>query len=326
MEKINKSFSDFFYLHFNIQKWKAIMDSALKILIPFIIIYLIIFTISLFKIFKKENINPLFALVPIYRFYLYYKIIGLPFILYFIPIVNVVMFIASPYRLAHQYKCNDFIKAISIFIPFIIIPYIAFSKLENRDKPITFKYYKNEEDIDNLEKKLLNNDEDIYVEDEDKYVAVKTNKKNEIKSDDFIDQLDYSKSTDEYVDDEELIQETKVEEIQEEQLEEEVQDNNEEFEEIEDEENSGNGNIIDQLDEKLSEDKNELKLNTNIKDYQEEAKDKMDIAFGGEQEKAKISVQTKEEGYLCPKCGTKLTGGEKTCPGCENIIKGWYKC
>lgn len=317
MEKINETISNFFLLHLNIEKILKTYNTVVSILIPITIIYMIIFTISLFMIFKKENINPLFALIPVYRFYLYYKIIKLPFILYFIPIVNVVMFIVSPYRLAHQYKCNDFIKAISIFIPFIIVPYIAFSKLENRDKVIDFRIYKTGEDIDNLETKLINDTDSIIIEDDNKIINIKK-KKNEKEKEDFIEKFNYDKVNDEYVEDEEFIQQKEVDNTPEET------NKIDEFEEVEDEEQVKNVNVLnlDELDERLTNaSAKDTNLNTNIVDYKEEAKKSMDIAFGGEKEKATVQVQLKNDTMVCKKCGSRLSGSDKACPGCGAPIE-----
>jgi hypothetical protein len=283
-------------------------------LLPFLIIYTIIFLISFYFILKKEGKKPWYAFIPFYNMYLYFKIIDLPFILFFIPILNVFTLILAPYNLAKEYSCKEWMRYLAVLFPYVIIPYIAFSNLQNRNKKIEFNYLKFGKDIDKLENELKVITDDNYVEDGRKVVPYKKTKDVKSKYNQMIDSLVYTTNDDEYVEDDENTEYKKLDmtEIL-------ARDNNE-FVDLEDDNNQLDIYEIDDLDKDVQINSNkEVNIEQNIKDYKEHGPSIKAIAFGGTDTHENMT-EDKNKTLTCPYCNSPLAGSNGTCPGCGKDV------
>ena len=283
--------------------------------LPFIIIYGVIFHVSLWFIFKKEELKPWYSIIPFYDLYLFFKIIGLPYILVFIPFINVITFALMPYNLAREYNCKEWMKLLSILVPFIIIPYIAFSNLQNRNKKIKFDYLQYYKDVDSLEDKLKIITDDNYIIDDGKAIPFKKDNKDvKSKQSEYVDSLVFTKSDDEYVEDEEHIEykESRVSEIK--------AKPEEELVDLEDDNNQLDLHEIDDLDNDSKISSNtEVKIEQDIKDYEKVGPSVTAIAFGGKDEHENMTEAKKKE-HKCPYCNSDLAGSNGTCPGCGKDV------
>ena len=267
--------------------------------------------VSLWKIFKKENIPAFYSLIPFLNIYKYFKICGLPFWTIFVPVVNIITLYCSPYIIVKKYRCKRWQAILAIFLPFVFLPYIAFSNKRNIDFVYDNMYVKNNNDIDKLEKNLEKNyyDEFDSLNKNEKEIANVENINNTI-----IDNIESNIMLDEYVYDD-------VDEVyeQKEQLEE-LPTSNDNFVEIVDDVDINNLSLenMDILEENI---KTENSVEKNIikdeKEYQEVAPTQEAIAFGGEKKIENIdSKQTKNDELKCSRCGSSLVGANGYCPGC----------
>lgn len=267
-------------------------------------LYLAIFTISLYKIFKKEDIKAWFAFIPFLRIYHILKLARIPFWTIFVPILNIVVLILFPYKIAKEYKCSNLISILAIFVPFIIIPYIAFSKRTIKEyKP---QYLKTLEDVNKLEQSLVF-DTDVIMDD-NILKKKKNTKENEVNTNqktsfDFIDEIDNTIINDDFVYDEP----SKLNEVS----------SNEIVPDIVDLDGTSQvtmGNIEYLEDEMNTSTTTEKVLQKDIKDYENVLTDEA-IAFGGE-EKSEEKVLHVKEDLKCTRCGASLIGSNGYCPGC----------
>ena len=98
-----------------------------------ILIFSILYLVSLFKLFKKSGRNPFLSLIPIYNLYIYADIsVGNKklFFLFLIPIVNIFMFIYSVYKLSKLFGKNTIYALTSSLLCFIYFPLLAFDDSE----------------------------------------------------------------------------------------------------------------------------------------------------------------------------------------------------
>lgn len=269
--------------------------------------------ISLWKIFLKENIPGYYSVIPFYNVYRYFKICGLPFWTIFIPVINVICLLCSTYIITKKYRCERWQSILSIFFPFVFMPYIAFSDKRNIDFVVDNLYVKNMADIDELEIRLEKDDFKDFNSD---YIS-NTNStiNNIVEKDSFIDKIEDGIVSDEYVyDDAETIKEQDI-------VVPSVNDfDNNEFIEINDDivADGLSLNGIDKLEKKIEvENSVEKKIETNIQEFKEVEASKEAIAFGGKQKIENVdSVQTKHDELKCARCGSSLVGAAGFCPGC----------
>lgn len=102
---------------------------GLAILLVLVIIYLV----SLAKLFKKANRSGIAAIIPIYNFMVMLEIINKPkwqIILLFVPFVNIIVSVQVMYQLAKSFRKSTAFSILTAFFPFIFIPIIAFSDSE----------------------------------------------------------------------------------------------------------------------------------------------------------------------------------------------------
>lgn len=280
-----------------------------------IIIFFMFYTICFYKLFQKENINKYFALIPIYNFYLYFKMISLPFVLFFIPVLNIITLFLAPYKLAKRYDYNRLTRWIVVLLQIIYVPYICFNNKENKYITHSNVFVENNKDIDDLERKL----EKEAINEE--FEAVGSTKK-EIKEhpkekfiddieknvkDSFEDEIIYEEQTPETPTTEKVdLMKEDIEELEEESIiQEDIPITTETIEELDTESNKN-------IKEKIVEtDKQSL----------EDIETDKTIAFGGKELVDKYSTETKNDELKCPRCGSSLVGARGVCPGCGLELK-----
>lgn len=267
----------------------------------------IIYIFSLYKILKKENKKPWWAFVPILNIYIYLKICKLPFWTFFVPIINYIVLLLSPFKLAKQYRLKRYLCYLAVLFPYIFIPYIAFSKLQNIDKIYDTTYIKSAKDIEILENKLETDNSNYIDEINYNTTSLISNEKNEeiINDNDIIiideeinfdeiiyDNVETSKITDDLIE----INEPSID-------------------------NLSINNIETLEDNIIQANSVEKKIETNISEYREIKPTDTAIAFGGEQKIENIaSVQTKNDELKCTRCGSSLVGANGYCPGCGSAL------
>lgn len=270
----------------------------------------VVFIVSLWKIFTKENIPGYFSIIPFLNIYKYYKICSLPFWTIFVPIINIICLYCSSYVITRKYRCKKWQSLLSIFLPFIFLPYIAFSNKRNIDFLVDDLYVKNNKDIDELENNLKKDFEFDYNIKKD----INNSIENENIKETFVDSIEDNITYDEYIyDDNQSINDFGM-----------IDNSNNtkesyDFVEIND---ISIDNLslekVDELEQKIStENSVEKKIETTIKDYEDNLPSDETIAFGGKRKIANIdAVKTKNDALKCTRCGSSLVGANEICPGC----------
>src|SRR5690606_35501622 len=96
------------------------------------ILFLITYHIGLWKLFIKAGRHGWEALIPVYSFYIMLKLTGRPvwwMILYFIPVINVIVYIGILIDFAKCFGKFGFLQHLaSIVVPFIVFPVWGFDK------------------------------------------------------------------------------------------------------------------------------------------------------------------------------------------------------
>ncbi|HXY27125.1 MAG TPA: DUF5684 domain-containing protein [Acidimicrobiales bacterium] len=102
----------------------------------FIIIYLAIIVLeiaALWMVFVKGGRPGWAAIIPFYNYYVLLKVVGRPgwwLILYFIPIVNIVIWIIVAIDLAKSFNKSTGFAVGIIFLAFIFIPILGFGSAQ----------------------------------------------------------------------------------------------------------------------------------------------------------------------------------------------------
>ena len=95
----------------------------------------IVTIVSLWKIFQKAGQKGWAAIIPVYSNYIQLKIVKKPawwLILYFVPLVNIVISINVLYNMALVFNKGGGFAAGLVFLPFIFYPILAFGKAQYR--------------------------------------------------------------------------------------------------------------------------------------------------------------------------------------------------
>ncbi len=103
------------------------------ILLGILCALIVVYFISMMRIYKKANRSGISAIVPIYNCAVLMEIINeskWKFLLLLIPGVNIVFFCIFMYRLAKYFRKNQFFCIMSAIFPLIMIPILAFSSSE----------------------------------------------------------------------------------------------------------------------------------------------------------------------------------------------------
>ena len=305
------------------------MNIYIKIFIIYTIIYLIIFKISLYKIFIKENHKGYESLIPIYDLMTYFSFIRIPKWVAIIPPLNIIAFFVSPYNLAKQFDLKRYTWWLAVIFPFVFVPYIAFSKERDKYLIVEKNYYKTQADIDELEEKLINDKDELEIPtspSKEENVNIKPN----IPMDNFNfkDEVIEEKPEEikEFIPDSAINEKLKQNINNDLAIDEVVNlanytNTNETIETFEEDErdtsileNKVDNQEIDTLDETVSK-QNETNVTKQIQDYKEIGPSNEAIAFGGK-EKIENSAEAKTDELKCPRCGASLIGARGICPGC----------
>lgn len=248
------------------------------------------------------------AFIPFVNIYQYLKICNIPFWTFFIPGINIIVLFFSPYNLARHYRCPNWSLPLAILFPVFFLPYIAFSKLQNKDKVHKFNYIKNQNDIDKIEKQLINsNSQEFIYNDTD---VETTNNVFESNIDKMIVNVENTIMQDEYVyENTDNIEEKQATDIAN------IIPSDIDF--IDDSPlDNINLNNIDALEENIvQEAKKDKEIETNYQDFKTVGPSTEAIAFGGE-EKMENTSRAKVEELKCSRCGSSLVGANGFCPGC----------
>jgi hypothetical protein len=90
----------------------------------------VLMIIAMVKIYQKAGREWWEAIVPIYNVYVMLKVVGKPgwwIILYFIPLVNIIISIIVLHKLSKSFGKNGGFTAGLFFLPFIFYPILGFS-------------------------------------------------------------------------------------------------------------------------------------------------------------------------------------------------------
>ena len=294
----------------------------------FLIIYIIIFTISLvaslFYFYKKEGIKEWHALIPIYNLYEYFKLIKIPYYLVFIPIVNLITIYISGYKLAEAYRASKLIKVLSIIMPIVMIPYMIFSNKYELYKPRDVRYLKTVADVDKVEERLERESHKHTLYEESAIDDQIIDSSYHSKTDDKINTIEENAIQDD-VEEQLLLMESNKEVKKVDVMEKEKEDIIDSTE-IQDlfSDNDIRVNSIETIDNKIEEASNKKIIdNAEYKEYKEKEKDVSTIAFGGTSQNEKIEnarMERKDTGLKCPHCGSDLAGSNGVCPGCGKDV------
>lgn len=277
------------------------------------------FSVCLFFILKKEGISKFFCFIPIINLFYYFKICAIPTWTLFIPFINLIAFVISPYKILRLYGYDKVFCILSIMLPFVFIPHLAFSsktKINLQDKGKTLKTV---QDIELIEKKLEQKNnflDELYQNDynlgyiplnensyENKIEKIEKNLNSEANSvieefDDFTSLMITSQTND-------VSPDNSIKSII----------------ELEDDTSSYvTTGMVDMVNNSIIEKAN-IKMvdNSNYKEYENEQTKIESIAFGGEQ-KINDRVHAKVEELKCDRCGSSLVGANGYCPGCGKKI------
>lgn len=312
-----------------IENYMNYIINFFNIALVIIAIYSIELMVCLYFLFKKEDIKQWYAFVPFLNIYYYFKITKTPFWTIFVPLVNLVVLAAVPYKLAKQYECKKWITNLSIPFSIVIIPYIAFSNLMNKDIKNSFKHLKSVLEIDAIDANISDQPvenlifEEYYTPAEEldvDYLSTVDNmiseiEENAIKDDYFIE--DNVSVTDVAS----TIASTDLEKVNEIDSVDLVDITEEDMLEIFDKVPESLGaDEIEELEKKM-EGENAVTIidNADYKEIEEESLSNEDIAFGGDNQRVNLAA-SKDNGHVCARCGSSLVGVTGSCPGCGALI------
>lgn len=303
------------------------MNTVLKLFeillefIPFLwtyfVILSIVFILSLFFIFKKCYKRGYYAFIPFFNIYEYMEICHLSWYWGFIPFVNIIVFFASPYLIGYQFGQKEYIKIFGILCPILFFPYIAFSNASYIHPKIESSFINSVNDIENLEKKIMN---DIRNEEQNSIVEQKTVKSNKDSNYDssqtqkeiLLNQLDnnYSKLEQEDIIIDDVININT--DIKEEEVKTYANDDFIELDDFNYDLNVDSINIVNEIEKNTIMKGKETAIdNSDYKEIKDEEKTDEEIAFD----------QKEKRQLVCPKCGSSLIGATNICPGCGMDLK-----
>ena len=292
------------------------MENIKTIIIIYSIILYIVFSISLYFILNKTDEKRIFGIIPIVNLFYYFKIIQIDWYYLLIPFVNIIFIISSPYKLGYEFNQSELSKTLGFFFPIVYFPYIAFSDCRYLRKKRNNLNLTSIKDIDDLEKKVIN---DCNNELDAKSIIKTKKKKNDEmnKINNFIDTIENTSYEDEYILDEDLTtHENTVTKTEFENKVVEISDGIYEIDESITEYNSVDN--IDRIDELSIDNPTDVLDKTEYKENKEETLEIEDIVFNNNPEEKKTELNKE---FKCPNCNTLLIGSHKICPGCNKNIE-----
>lgn len=313
-----------FYLNITTGKYSGTINILCTLLTIYLIIYSIVFIISLFNIFRKEKISGYKAFIPFLNLYYYCKIININFVWMFVPLINIIVLFFSPYNLAWEFGLNKPKCILSVLFPIVMIPYIAFSNIKIFHRIESTMFIKNEKEADTLDNKLKANPK--FDELDTDISTIEPTKNNFVSNIDVkIDEIEKNAISDDYSDQLYLMdKDLKEKEI--ENSADQAQMLDEEIEEFTDIFESNDIREVG-VENKVK----EIEVNSNIKvvnnadykEYQMVGPEVGTIAFGGATIDKRVEQNKTEAKVIelkCPTCGSSLVGSNGTCPGCGHDV------
>lgn len=309
---------------FNYELLLSNLNLFKNFLIIYLIIGIIVFSVSMYKIFKKDKIKGYYAFIPFLNLYYYSKIVEIRFWLFLIPISNVVILLASTFLLSDRYGLKKWLCILSIFFPYFFLLYLAFSNKQPRMRIKIEPFVQTNLDIDKLEQKLEHNtNDDFEVSSQSKevannFVSTVEEKLNKIEdnaiSEDYEDQLYIVSGIN---NEKKISQDKKKDEV--------VETLNDDINIIDTFDSNDLRSIGMDLKEKEIEEnsKKEVEESDEQKEYEEVGPNVETVAFGGATKNrsvAEVRSESKTEDLKCPNCGSSLVGSNGTCPGCGRDV------
>lgn len=306
----------------NSMNWQAIISITSIVLLIYLIVSFIAFHISLYFIFKKENIKPIYSFIPFYNLYLTFKYFHISLYTLFIPIVNIFAIIGLPYNIARSYRCAASTWSLAIIFPYVILPICAFSNRKSKyyqDKKFILR---DQQDIYDLESKMGDTKEvkdyELVLNPE----AFEDNFKMNV-----IDELDHKLIESEYVkiNEEDLFAVTdetanmSIPNQDENRIEDINNDSDDVMEIIDLSEDTQKKDLdiqdIDNLSNLVAVDSSQIQEISADKIVKQKNKDDVTLAFGGRTQ-TQESTHSKVDELKCTRCGSSLVGNNGYCPGC----------
>lgn len=137
--------------------------------ICFYIIACILIIISLCRIFSKADKLDMFALVPFLNLWLWFEICGISGFWSLVPILNIVFFFISIFKIPVRFGKKKIFGLGILFIPYLFLPYLAFDKKLEYIKPKVKKDKKKETKNDKKETERI---EILELEDSSEKIEV----------------------------------------------------------------------------------------------------------------------------------------------------------
>ena len=327
--------------------------NVLKAIGIYLIIKYIVLNIALYFILIKENKKAWHAFVPLLNIYEYCRIVHIPFIIFFIPVLNIFLIVFSPYKLSKQYRYGSLMCTLSVFVPEVFYIMIAFNNRTNKDHQRNENFIKSLTELDELDKKM-GEQNNIEVKKESRFFLFRFIKrfkdkynypdwkqikeyKNTIeeKISTIENSVKQNPTYDEYILDTDDIQINEnrqkyvfEEEVQEAIDEEFVEEKKDEVEALEEEKKDESIKSLEKINEiekeQITKEKKSSKVDENdYEDYKGVQKTDAAIAFGDKQQDEELAKQKNDmkiNKHVCPKCGASLVGATDYCPGCNTPI------
>lgn len=282
--------------------------------IVFCVIYYFIWSFSLFYIFPKAYINKWKALIPFVNIYEFVKLCRIDWYWGFVPVVNLIFFIVSPYLIGYEFSQKKHIKILGVLFPLWFFPYIAFSKASYIHKQLPKMNLNSIEDIDRLEKKIINaNNNNQYTTIIDSTFADNTDSKEhaDTSTSNYYDALNKLEHSNDIA----KLENTIVEDVYDIPV---ISNKTSSSES----KNGNYGNFFeeaDTMDNYIADIENKIQNNNKVQnsdtaEYKEIETEKLsneELAFSNK----------KAQDLVCPRCGSSLIGATNHCPGCGANIK-----
>lgn len=279
----------------------------------------ILFNIGMFFLLAKEKKKKYLAFIPIVNYYQYFKLCRIPFITFFIPLVNIFIIFLSPIRLAKTYRCNKKETLASILLQKIFIIFIGLSDRKNKYNEDPDFTIKSQEDIDNLEAKLVSESDEVKEKD---YTIFKVREEETNKQMARTDSIEkqINDIEDEILDD----SDEPFVDVFNNLMEAEKEENNVvetlDMYDIIDNKNQNSLESIDAIEESqiLNNSVDENVDRNEYTEFKELEKSVDEIAFESikDNNESLKTINVKTD-LKCPRCGTSLEGSNGTCPGCS---------
>lgn len=329
-------------IHLNIY----IKQIYIKYFIIYILVRYVIFVVTEYFILIKENKKAYHAFIPFLNIYDFSETCRLPFIYFFIPLINILVIFLFPVKLGYVYNCNNFQKFLGVLMPDLFLIYIAFSNRMNVYLEGNDYYLKTENDVNLLENKIkddsLKEEQNIiksnkrgfniksFIENYknkykyrlfDKRVINKKSKNSNISKLDKLENIIIN-SNDTYVEDSDLIIKPTILLYDAKK----IKNDNDEIVDISDDEDViiDNVNKINGIENIISNKQIDTLSNNDNNIKKEETKSISNIAFG-----KNANAKSNKEDLRCPYCGSSLAGSNGTCPSCSkdvrNVVFEYYK-